>query len=337
MASATGYRCCALGATIECYLGAVADEALSLLNVLTDQAPAELRSSLRNVWDAYAGARADGIAPFEAAVHVASTTDRLGFAFSLGYPAALEQLVDGATFPTAICVTEAQGNTPRATETTLTEEAGGLVLRGTKGFVTFGTLAKTLLVSARVGERPDGRPKLAVVQIPASREGVELEELPTISFVPEVPHAAVRFQNVVVSVDERLPGDGYLNYVKPFRTIEDIHVFGATLGYLIGLLRRTQASTPLIAELSAGLVALQRLRDEPPLDPRVHIALHGVYANLTAVLEGQRMQAALARVPRGERERWRRDRPLLRVAQGARDARFARAVKALEPVPNGCS
>ena len=83
---------------------------------------------------------------------------------------------------------------------------------------------------------------------------------------------------------EQLPGDGYLDYVKPFRTIEDIHVVGATLGYLVGLARRTRASATLIAELSADLVALDGLRDGPPLDPRVHIALHGVYQRVARVI-----------------------------------------------------
>ncbi|MGB5813124.1 MAG: acyl-CoA dehydrogenase family protein, partial [Polyangiales bacterium] len=279
----------------------MAKEGLLLLNMLTREAPIDPKSSLHEVWDAYQGAKANGVTAFRAAVQVASTADRLGLAFAVGYPAALEHLVGGVLFPSALCVTEAKGNTPRSTETTLSVEGGDLILRGTKSFVTFGTLANTLVVSARVGQSPDGRPRLAVVRIPAKRDGIVLEELPGIPFVPEVPHAAVRFEEVIVAADEQLPGDGYLDYVKPFRTIEDIHVVAATLGYLLGLARRTRAPSLLIAELGASLVALDRLRAEPPLDPRVHIALHGVYQNLTSLLESEGLQLALAAAPMEER------------------------------------
>lgn len=307
----------------------MAEEGLSLLDVITAKAPAEPRSSLDETWSAYALARRSGAAPFVAAVRVAATVDRLGFAFAAGYPAALECLVDGVEFPAALCVTEAQGNTPRATETTLAPHDGAFVLRGTKSFVTFGNLAKTLIVSARVGQRADGRPALAVVKIPAARKGVILERLPEIPFVPEVPHAAVRFDDVKVAPDERLEGDGYLAYVKPFRTIEDIHVVGATLGYLIGLARRSDAEPHLLAELCADLAALDRISNEPPLDPRVHVALQGVYQHLERLLSSQSLAAVLAAASVEERDRWARDQALLRVASKARDARFARALEAL--------
>ena len=301
----------------------------TVLDVLFRDAEAPPKASLLDVWGAYRSERATGLKPFEAAVRVAATVDRLGFAFAVAYPAALEQMVTGVDFPCALCVTEAQGNGPRAIETSLDRSGDHYELRGTKTFVTFGNLAETLLIVARAGVKPDGRPDLVVVQIPATRDGVELQELPATPFVPEVPHTSVRLDGVVVLEGERLPGDGYLDYVKPFRTIEDIHVVGATLGYLLGLARRTRASATLIAELSSDLVALELLRDGLPLDPRVHIALHGVYQRVTRLVGSEDFARVLECTPDDERDRWERDRALLRVASKAREARFERAMREL--------
>ncbi len=302
---------------------------LPLLDILTGNAKAEPRRGLPEVWEAYGHERSSGLSPFATAVLVASRVDRLGFAFAVGYSAALEHMIDGVRLPCALCVTEAKGNSPRAIETTLERKDDRYELGGTKTFVTFGSSAETLLVVARTGTKPDGRPDLAVVQIPADREGVLLQKLPETPFVPEVPHASVQFEGVWVLPNERLPGDGYLDYVKPFRTIEDIHVVGATLGYLVGLARRTQAATALISELTADLVALDRLREAPPLDPRVHIALHGVYQRVTRLIAGEELARLLDSAPEEERDRWERDQPLLQVASKARAARFDAAKKEL--------
>jgi len=302
---------------------------LPLLDVLVPDVKTLGKPSLAGVWQAYQRERAAGASPFAAAVVLASQVDRLGFAFAVGYPAALEHLVEGVHLPCAFCVTEVNGNSPRAIETALLRKDDRYVLHGLKTFVTFGSHAETLIIVARVGAKPDGRPDLVVVQIPSSREGIVLEDLPETPFVPEVPHSSVRLDGVEVRAEERLPGDGYLEYVKPFRTIEDIHVVGATLGYLVGLARRTQGSLDWIAERSADLVALDRLLDAAPLDPRVHIALHGVYQRLTRFTDSGELARILASAPDDERGRWERDRALLRVASKARAARFERATRDL--------
>jgi len=296
----------------------VTETAPTLLDVLSGDAEAAPKQSLPEVWEAYRSERAAGASPFTAAVIVASQVDRLGFAFAVGYPAALEHMIEGVRLPCALCVTEANGNSPRAIESTLAPKGNRYQLDGAKTFVTFGNHAETLIIVAKAGEKSDGRPDLAVVQIPANRKGVVLQELPETPFVPEVPHTSVRLEGVEVLQNERLPGDGYLNYVKPFRTID-----------LVGLARRTRASATLIAELSADLVALDRLRDEAPLDPRVHVALHGVYQHVTRLTGSEDFARLLDGAPADERGRWERDRALLRVASKARKARFERAAREL--------
>lgn len=294
----------------------------------TDQEP---RSTLEAVWESYLNARAGGAAPFHAAVQVAATVDRLGFAFAAGYSAALQHLVPDAILPCALCVTEVDGNHPRAIQTSLTaaETGSGHVLDGAKTFVTFGSMAETLIVAARAGERSDGKPELAVVRIPANRKGVSLKELPPIPFVPEIPHAYVAFDHVAVHAGERINGDGYLDYVKPFRTVEDIHVFGTAAAYLIGLSQRTQGPSDLMAELAAAVVTLDRLRDAPPLDPHVHLTLHGVSQGLARLFDSAELARVWELAPPEERARWERDRKLLRVAHKAREARFRKAASQL--------
>lgn len=301
-----------------------------LLDVLSASVEAEPEGQLERVWSAYRAARDAGAEPFTAAALVASRADRLGLAFAAGYLAALQQLAPETELPCALCVTEEGGTHPRVMETTLEPGAGGRYeLTGTKTFVTFGNLAKTLLIAAKVGDKPDGRPEIAVARIPASRAGVTLQVHPATPFAPEIPHARLELRHVEVREGERLPGDGFSQYVKPFRTVEDIHVLGTAIGYLIGVTRRTNGPALLLADLGAALVALDRLRDVPPLDPRAHIVLHGVYQRVADLAAGDDMARVWEAAPEDERNRWQRDRPLLDVASRARGARFERAKQEL--------
>jgi acyl-CoA dehydrogenase len=301
----------------------------TVLDVLAEKPDEPTWESLPAIWDAYAAERAAGRSPLSAAVAVAVRADRLGHAFAVGYPAALEHLLPGAPLPCALCATEAGGNSPRAIATTLEPYGDGYKLDGTKTFVTFGTLAEELIVVARAGDKPDGRPDIVVVRIPANRAGVTLEELPPTSFVPEIAHARVTLDGVSVGKDERLEGDGYLGYLKPFRTIEDIHVLGATLGYVIGWARRVGTSNELFADLCADLVVLDALLAAEPLDPRTHIVLHGAYRSVTGTLCGDGFASVLARAAQDEHLRWERDEKLLAIASKAREARFQAASKVL--------
>jgi alkylation response protein AidB-like acyl-CoA dehydrogenase len=305
------------------------DHGLSLLDALWPRADASRPASLAEVWDAYRGAREVGASSFVAAVGVAFSADRLGYAFAAGYSAALERLVNEIPVPSALCVTEARGTGPRAIETTLHVAGDAHELSGTKTFVTFGAAAKSLLVAATRGIKRDGKPDLVMVVVPSSRDGIMLKEAAAIPFVPEVTHAEVRFEAVEVSPDECLPGDGYLDYVKPFRTIEDIHVLGAALGYVVGLARRVHAAPSATAELTAALLALRALCEAAPLDPRVHVALHGLYEQATRWLDGPAFAKILADAHEDERGRWYRDRPLLSIASKARKARLEAATTRL--------
>ncbi len=151
--------------------------------------------------------------------------DRLGYAFAAGYGAALQRLVPSlGDRRGCLAATESGGGHPRAIQTKL---AGGRLV-GTKTFATMAPAADELFVVASVGER-DGKNELRVVRVPRGRAGLTIEPRPPWPVAPEIPHAIVTFDTAVEEGDV-LPGDGYDRYLKPFRTIEDVHVMAATVG-----------------------------------------------------------------------------------------------------------
>ena len=250
--------------------------------------------------------------------------DRLACAFLPGYQAALETLT-GRRARQAFCVTEAAGNHPRAIQTTLEYVDGKPVLNGEKTFVTMGRAARELLVLASAGTDSAGRPALRCVRVPSDIEGVEFVDAPAVPFVPEVAHARVLLSDVRLDPSAVLPGDGYDDFSKPFRTIEDIFVTGAIAAYLFGVAARDwpEGERPAWALLQQ----LQGLSDAGSKDPSTHVALD---ACLGAVGEfGDDASARLSDA--GERDRWARDRKLLSVAAEARQRRFERARDALRP------
>ncbi len=177
--------------------------------------------------------------PGAAALAIAGgfAADRVGWAFACGYQAALRALVPDLSSDTlaALCVTEVEGNRPRHIRTTIVPQPDGtLRIDGAKRWTTLGP-ASTLLLIVGALPVPDGadRPVLRVARVPTPTQGLVLQPMPPTRFVPEVPHAQVLMHDVRVSAGALLPNDGYDAYVKPFRTIEDLHVTLAVLAYLL--------------------------------------------------------------------------------------------------------
>lgn len=273
-------------------------------------------------WEATSAVRASAKSTIDQAIVMGQAADRLGLAFFGGYSAAL-RVIDrtlGNDTLAALCATEAGGGHPRAIETTLEGER----LTGAKQFVTGGTLAGRLLVVAKGGEA-GGRPQLRVARVDASAPGVTIAALPALPFVPEVPHASVTFEDV--KVDSVLEGDGYDEVLKPFRTIEDLHVFAAIVSCLLANGR--SLAEPVVERLEAVLCALSALASRPPRDARAHLALAGVLQLARETLD----QLALDAFSPDFRERFMRDRPLLDVAGKVREQRRRKAWESLRPSP----
>ncbi|HEU4726617.1 MAG TPA: acyl-CoA dehydrogenase family protein, partial [Kofleriaceae bacterium] len=246
----------------------------------------------------------------ERAVIGGARADRVGHAFAIGYSAALEALVGEGS--AALCVTEEGGAHPRAIQTRL--EAGRVT--GAKKWTTLADRARYLLVAACEGADADGRPRLRIVRVRADAPGVRIEPS-SAAFVPEIAHARVTLDGVPGEV---LAGDGYADYIKPFRTIEDIHVHAAIVGYLIGAARLHGFAHGLIERLAMVASALVALGAADAKAPATHIALAGVLATSHAIVAD--LEAAWAAAPGDEWTRWLRDRPLLQVASRARSERL---------------
>ncbi len=262
--------------------------------------------------------------PIDVAIEGGLVADRVGLAFVAGYDAALHALWPELSRDQigALCATEETGAHPRAIQTRLTQdERGRWRVAGDKRWVTGGELAETLLVVATTGTDADGRPRLRVAAVRGDAAGVERRASPAAPFVPEIPHAAITLRDA--AVETLLPGDGYSELLKPFRTVEDLHVHAALLAYQLNVARRYGGSRELCEALAAALAACRGLTDADPRAPSTHIALAGLLSGALR-LRGE-LDLCWAKADPAERERWQRDLGLFAVAGKARAARRERA------------
>lgn len=278
-------------------------------------------------WSAHRAAHGDVGSTIERAILGGLRADRVGFAFVAGYRAALQSLVpdlaDDALV--ALAATEASGNRPRDIATALRDGR----VHGRKTWITLGALADVFLVVVSVGADAQGRNRVRVARVPRDRAGVSLVPMPDPPFVPEVPHAELVLDGVAVDDADLLPGDGYDAYLKPFRTVEDLHVHGALVGFLIGVARRHGWPRERIDELVALAASARALVAEPPLAASTHVAVAGLLALAHAVLE--RVEPCWSITDPETRARWERDRAILSVAGKAREARRSSAWARVSP------
>ena len=300
-----------------------------LTHLLTaDPSPVEC-ATLDAWWPRLLDASAPFATTLDRAAAAGFAADRLGWAFAAGYHHALRALVPSlaADEPAALAATEEGGGHPRAIATALRPTADGYALDGAKTFVTLGRHARTLLVVASTGLDATGLNALRLVAVAADAPGLTLDALPATPFAPEIEHARATFTGVSVRAGAVLPGDGYALYLKPFRTLEDLHVVGAALGHLLAAARRHAWPEAVAEELVATLVAVRALAGEDPARASTHVALAGVFRALGR--SAASAEEGYAALDGEEGLRWRRDRDLLRVAKGVRELRRAAAWQSL--------
>lgn len=263
---------------------------------------APARTPLANLDEALALlARCPEEAPFERALWGGAHADRLGYAFVAGYQAALRHQFPDVPARAALAVTEAGGGHPKAMTTRL--EGGRLT--GEKTFATLASVAEAIFVLAHDGAR------LVVARIRPDADGVSIALRSPTPFAPEIPHARLTLAGVVP--DAILPGDGFSDYVRPFRTTEDVHVLAAALAYMIASFDRE------IAEEAIALVFALRAIAADPASPHAHLALAGTFRAARRLAEAS---------PRGDADtvaRWERDRPLLAISEIVRAKRTENA------------
>jgi hypothetical protein len=264
--------------------------------------------------------------PIEQAIAGGFAADRMGYAFASGYVSALRALVPSAPAEqiAVLCATERGGAHPRAIETSLHSSGDGrLLLSGRKRWTTLASQAEVLLVVAVANITESGRKRLRLVRVGAHAPGVTVTPMPAPPFAPEIEHAEVSLDEVAVAPADVLPGDGYDDYLKPFRTLEDCHVHAAALAYVLRVARQYEWPRGFAEQLAGLLVAVRALAGQDPRSPEVHVALSGVLQSSRRLLDSG--SGYWERVEPEVRARWERDLALFAVAEGARAQRAERA------------
>lgn len=277
-------------------------------------------------WTRHLEVTRDAVIPVHRAMLAGFSVDRPAYAFASGYQEALRSLL-GAAAPQlgmvklALCATEPGGNHPGSIQTRLEPDGDSHVLTGLKTYATLASHADGYLVLASEGSDASGKNRLAAVRVPAGRAGVRVEEITgkELPLVPEIPHARVHFDRVRVWPGERLPGDGYDAYLKPFRTVEDCHVYAAILAWVLQVGRGAAWPEAVLEGLVLGLTAMGTIATADPTRPATHVALAGLLAQAERVLRDS--EACWNSVEPETRGRWMRDRALLQVAGKARAKR----------------
>lgn len=254
--------------------------------------------------------------PFDLALVGGLQAATPGLAFLAGYQAALRMLWPAAPWTAgALCVTENR-STRSADMNTRIE---GLQISGRKDFVTAAEGADWLLVAARAED--DGQtPRLALGVVRQGAPGVRIEALPALPLMPDIGHARLHLDQAQC---ERLAGDGWDDYVKPFRTLEDVYVLTAVSAWLFGIGRESGWPGALLLRLQALLAGCAEVARQAPNAPTTHLLLAGLFAEQQA-LAGD-LEAALAIGAPHWADLWQRDKGLLRIAETARAKRLEKA------------
>lgn len=254
--------------------------------------------------------------PFDLALMGGLQAATPGLAFLAGYQAALRMLWPAAPWTAgALCVTENRSTRPADMSTRIY----GLYISGRKDFVTAAECADWLLVAARE-DNAEQAPRLALGVVRQGAPGVRVEPLPALPLMPDIGHARLHLDQ---AQGERLAGDGWDDYVKPFRTLEDVHVLAAVTAWLFGVGRECAWPQALSLRLLALLAGCAEVARRAPNAPVTHLLLAGLFAQQQALAD--ELDAAFAAGPAHWAELWQRDKGLLRIAEAARSKRLDKA------------
>jgi acyl-CoA dehydrogenase len=283
--------------------------------------------------DWYKAIRGDGLACVSeqyTSLYGGFFANSVGQAFVNGYEVAIQRLtgIDTRESIAAFCVTENKSTHPTSMLSCLTvDKKGNYTLSGKKDFVTLAGDAKKLFVAVNFGVSAAGQKIIKLVEVNVASSGVSIQLLPELPFVPDVTHGVVNFDSVVIEASNILSGDGYSDYVKPFRWFEDINVFMSVSAYLFKLTLAFDWPEDAKVEMISLLTSLSGLHKMKADDPVAHIVMFNQTEALDKWLE--RYDEAWNAVTEDVVLCWKRDIALLKIATRARKARYKNAVSAL--------
>jgi acyl-CoA dehydrogenase len=272
---------------------------------------------------------------FASAVAAGATAGQLAFAFAGGYQAALRQFLPdlAADVFAALLLSEGKRQRPDELLTTLTPLGdGSFRLDGEKSYVMGGADADLLLVVARQGVDADGRITSGMVILPAHAAGITHSARTDAIILPALPHGRARFENVRVDAAMVLPGDGWVDYARPFRTLEDIHVSAAVAAHLAVHAIRRHFPQPLLASLLTCLLRLDACARAGFNDPQAHVLLAGAERELQQA--GAQTNDLIKGHDDGFARDWRANHLVVAMAAPARAKRLEKALATLQARSN---
>lgn len=257
--------------------------------------------------------------PFDKALLGGFSCQQFSFAFLSGYQAALEQM-----FPRiapnelkALCVSEEKGNHPKSIQTTLDKDNR---INGLKTYITAGSEAENLLVLCKTNEIVKDKPLLKMVHLTRNAENIEITDF-ELPFMREVKHGKMTLKDTPVRSEQVLKGDGYTDYTKPFRTLEDVFVGTAYHAMLLRQAMDCQWKEDLRDQLLLQLFTLKNLSILPPLDKETHLLLAAHERNFEALLP--RIEANIAaHSPPHFQVDWRQNKRVLSIAKKVKELRL---------------
>lgn len=254
---------------------------------------------------------------FEASVFGGYQCDRLGYAFATGYESANRFCFRKRM--TSFCATEStKGPLSKTIETTISPKGDKFELNGYKSFVTFGNLSEFLAVVAKESKSSSERPSIKIVMVRTHAVGVTLiEPEKKISFIPEVPHVGVKFENVTIEKEQIIEGDGYSLYFKPFRTIEDLHVFSSILAYMYKVAQKSNWEN-MKERIIYLLFTIFHVMEHELNSPIIHLIIDGLSQNFQILMKDVEN---LKWNDNEEKERFLRDKPIFKTAEFLRKKR----------------
>jgi hypothetical protein len=263
--------------------------------------------------------------PIDKAIIGGFTSQQLSFTFLAGYHAALAKM-----FPSiapnrlkALCISEAKGNHPKSFETTLINNR----ITGFKTYITGGTDVEDLLVLCKTDQQVNGRPFLKMVHIPATSEHIEISNF-ELSFMQEIKHGKLALKNTPIESHQILDGDGYSQYAKPFRTLEDICISAAFQALLLRQAIDNQWKASLRDQLLLNIFNLKNLLDLPPAHQETILLVALAEQNFEALLPAIEQHIAHHATPSFQTD-WARNKRVLSLSKQLKELRLAKARKQL--------
>ncbi|MBC2715265.1 MAG: hypothetical protein HF978_08160 [Desulfobacteraceae bacterium] len=269
--------------------------------------------------------------PVDRAVVGGFVSNCIAFAFAAGYCSALQSLVP--VLPknaiTCFCITEEGGGHPRVIKSQLVpllndaDQGKTFTLNGKKKYITCAKEADLFLVAASDGIRDDGKNSIRMIKIDSKTPGIKIVPMKDIRLVPEISHGELIFTDVTIFETDLLPGDGYIDYIKPFRTIEDLHISAGILGYLFRNACKYDWDRDIKESILSRIVSVRNLALSSSSAPEVHIVIGDVLKQIKELFK--LLEPFWEKVGGEAKQAWDRDKTLMNIADKARTRRLQTA------------